>query len=196
MSFNKRSNGCSYVTSNSNLFRKIFRVIFVYSNRLLREIPSLLWLLCSRPRSCILFFEKLRIPPSSHCRQSFEWFTRQTGPCLLHRLTRCLFLHSIQVQIQLQRFGEKWRDIRLCGESRFVQHTQQRSGYYGQHCKKATTQDEVQNTHADASSTVNFSSNNRISFSAESQECQKKNKIRTETNESLWLFHRWIRWLW
>ena len=35
--------------------------------------------------------------------------------------------------------------------------------------QKKTTQEEVQKTHADISSTVNFSSNNRISFCGESQ---------------------------
>ena len=100
------------VRSNSEFFRKFFPDIFAFFNRWLREIPSLSWLLCSSPRSCISFFEKLQIPPSSLCRQGFEWFTRQTGPCLLHILTRWLFLHSFEVQIQRQRFGEKWRNNR------------------------------------------------------------------------------------
>ena len=61
--------------------------------------------------------------------------------------------------------------------------------------KKATTQEEVQKTHADVSSTVNFSSNNRISFCGESRECQKKNKILIRTNEIHSLIPRRIWWI-
>ena len=43
--------------------------------------------------------------------------------------------------------------------------------------KKRLLKKEVQKTHADMSSKVNLSSNNRISFCGESRECEEKNKI-------------------
>ena len=98
---------------------------------------------------------------------------------MIYSSSRTVFASHINTLIVSKLYSslEKNGEIFDCVERAFRSTNSTKDWISFSISKKATTQEDFQKTHADISSTVNFSSNNGISFCGESRECQKKNKI-------------------